>query len=242
MSTIDKGHVDDAGPADPVRRQPVQALPGAEDVLRRGTEQSGGVVGGRSRGTGVREPQCTPEMPVPTRPSAVRISTTGTVQCAWRRSSRRWAASAGTASAYVSTEVMTAPSSPGARSACEGRQQPQRVVRHLESHSVPLVARCWSNTLSGKDIQARVAADDNAECTNAGRSVRRIPIADRCRLVASGFRRRRQRGWMSSCPGSGPGSRWSTPAGSPVRLPGCTCRSPGCRPGSPASSAPWAAC
>lgn len=44
---VDHGerHVDDSGPADPVRGQPVQALPGAQDVLRRGVQEGVGIVG-----------------------------------------------------------------------------------------------------------------------------------------------------------------------------------------------------
>ena len=74
-----QGHVDDAGSADPVRRQPIEPFPGAEDVLGRSADQRGCVV----LVDDVAEqlgPQWTPEIPVPTRPSAVRISTTGTIQ------------------------------------------------------------------------------------------------------------------------------------------------------------------
>ena len=39
-----QGHVDNPGPADPVRRQPIEPLPGAEDVLRRSSDHSGRVV------------------------------------------------------------------------------------------------------------------------------------------------------------------------------------------------------
>src|SRR3954451_7087978 len=69
--------------------------------------------------------QWTPEMPVPTRPSAVRISTMGTIQELSAAVESAMSLLSGMARAYVSTEVMTAPSSPGCRSAIAVERRPR---------------------------------------------------------------------------------------------------------------------
>src|SRR5258708_3370313 len=70
-------------------------------------------------------PACTPEIRGPTGPSAGRTSTTGTIQAGIGAGESAIVFTSGTASAYVSTEVINAPSSPGGRSTTADERMPR---------------------------------------------------------------------------------------------------------------------
>src|SRR6266404_5589029 len=104
--------------------------------------------------------QWTPEIPVPTRPSAVRISTTGTIHDRSHAVASEMSCLSGTASAYVSTDVMTAPSSPGWRSTSSGDRTLRASSPRSDDSDVVTVSRMGAQS-------NRSEADDPIRITDA---------------------------------------------------------------------------
>ena len=84
-------------------------------------------------------------MPVPTRPSAVRISTTGTVQWDIAAVESAIGLASGTARAYVSMDTITAPSSPRTMSPVSGERTP----RALPSEVSIVILVSFDNAVPG---------------------------------------------------------------------------------------------